>query len=335
MEMGLCSILAITFVAPFVHRKIEHHLELFLLIMGVSALTISGGWSEPMVLEALREPIPISLVVLVAGYLFKYTRPYLHTTLQYLFRYMSQSLFLFLMIFLLGLLSSMITAIIAALVLVEIITVLQLSKQTETKITILACYAIGLGAALTPIGEPLSTIVNSKLDQDFWFLFRNFSLYIVPALFGLSLWAVWFHGKTVSFQQKELSTDSHQDVLFRAVKVFIFVMALIFLGAGFQPLIHAYILPLPSIALYWLNMVSAILDNATLAAAEISPELTSLQLKSILMALLISGGMLIPGNIPNIIAAQKLKIKTKEWASFGVPVGLVLMMIYFLILEVL
>ena len=48
-------------------------------------------------------------------------------------------------------------------------------------------------------------------------------------------------------------------------------------------------------------MVSAILDNATLAAAEIGPALTESQIKSALMGLLISGGMLIPGNIPNII----------------------------------
>jgi predicted cation transporter len=41
--------------------------------------------------------------------------------------------------------------------------------------------------------------------------------------------------------------------------------------------------------------------------------------------LLISGGMLIPGNIPNIIAAHTLQIKSTEWARFGVPLGLVMM----------
>jgi predicted cation transporter len=42
--------------------------------------------------------------------------------------------------------------------------------------------------------------------------------------------------------------------------------------------------------------------------------------------------MLIPGNIPNIIAAGKLKIGSKAWATFGVPFGLVLMGIFFVIL---
>jgi len=42
--------------------------------------------------------------------------------------------------------------------------------------------------------------------------------------------------------------------------------------------------------------------------------------------------MLIPGNIPNIIAANKLGITSKEWARLGVPLGLVAMLIYFIIL---
>jgi len=72
-------------------------------------------------------------------------------------------------------------------------------------------------------------------------------------------------------------------------------------------------------------MISAVLDNATLAAAEIGPTLTEAQIKSALYGLLIAGGMLIPGNIPNIIAAHTLHIKSTEWAKLGVPLGLVIM----------
>ena len=102
-------------------------------------------------------------------------------------------------------------------------------------------------------------------------------------------------------------------------------MALIFLGAGFKPLIDAYLIKMSTQALFWLNMVSAVLDNATLAAAEIGPSLTEAQIKSALLGLLISGGMLIPGNIPNIIAAHALHIKSTEWARLGVPLGLIIM----------
>jgi len=57
-----------------------------------------------------------------------------------------------------------------------------------------------------------------------------------------------------------------------------------------------------------------------------------MQIKSALMGLLISGGMLIPGNIPNIVAAGRLGIRSKEWARIGVPMGLVLMIVYFALL---
>jgi len=53
------------------------------------------------------------------------------------------------------------------------------------------------------------------------------------------------------------------------------------------------------------------------------------QIKAILMGLLVSGGMLIPGNIPNIISANKMGITSKEWARTGVPIGLVTMLVYF------
>jgi len=64
-----------------------------------------------------------------------------------------------------------------------------------------------------------------------------------------------------------------------------------------------------------------------LAAAEIGPALSETQIKSALLGLLIAGGMLIPGNIPNIISAHALKIKSTEWARLGVPLGLVMMVL--------
>jgi predicted cation transporter len=124
------------------------------------------------------------------------------------------------------------------------------------------------------------------------------------------------------------------EILIRAAKIYLFVMALTFLGHGFEPLIKEYILGLAPGLLYWINMLSAILDNATLAAAEVSPSMDDETVRAILLGLLIAGGMLIPGNIPNIIAAGKLNITSKEWAVFGVPVGLIIMAFFFVILFV-
>ena len=119
----------------------------------------------------------------------------------------------------------------------------------------------------------------------------------------------------------------------RAIKVYTFVSALILLGTGLSPLAIWFFKKIPPEGLYWLNTISAILDNATLVAVEIEPELTLMQIKSALISLLISGGMLIPGNIPNIVAAGRLGIRMNEWTKVGVPIGLVMLLVYFAILS--
>ena len=124
-------------------------------------------------------------------------------------------------------------------------------------------------------------------------------------------------------------------VIIRAAKVYLFVAALVLLGEGFRPLIVWYFQKIPGEALYWFNTISAVLDNATLTAVEIGPTLTLPQITGIIMGLSIAGGMLIPGNIPNIVAAGRLKISMKEWARLGLPIGFALMAVYFVILYVL
>src|SRR5699024_3054000 len=126
--------------------------------------------------------------------------------------------------------------------------------------------------------------------------------------------------------------ESYPEIIIRSLKIFLFVMALTFLGASFEPFNEKYVLGLNPLLMYWINTVSAVLDNATLAAAEVSPAMNEETVKDILMGLLFSGGILIPGNIPNIIAAGKLKITSIQWAKIGVPVGLIAMAIYFMII---
>ena len=106
---------------------------------------------------------------------------------------------------------------------------------------------------------------------------------------------------------------------------------MVLLGESFSVLIEKYFIKLDPWVLYWINTVSAILDNATLAAAEIGPALSVSQIKVVLISLMISGGMLIPGNIPNIIAADKLQIGMREWARVAVPIGVVLLSVYFVV----
>lgn len=60
----------------------------------------------------------------------------------------------------------------------------------------------------------------------------------------------------------------------KASKVYVFIMAALLLGAGMKIIIDKYFTAIPSEVLFWVNMVSAILDNATLTAAEIAPSLS-------------------------------------------------------------
>jgi len=86
--------------------------------------------------------------------------------------------------------------------------------------------------------------------------------------------------------------------------------------------------------IYWFNISSAFLDNATLAAMEISPKLTQNAVTALILGLVSAGGMLIQGNIPNIVAAGRLNIKSRQWAGFAFPLGLAIMVIYFILVEV-
>lgn len=311
---------------PFAAKRVERNLEIFLLVMGSLSVTVAGLWSAPLIGEALREPVKITVAVLVAGLLFHYGRPDVDRAFRALRSRIPLRALLAIVVIGLGLLSSVVTAIIAALLLVEVVHMLRLDRKWEVQFTIIACFSIGLGAALTPLGEPLSTVVIAKRHEDFWYLFRLLGWYLVPGMAALGLLAGWMHparsGGTLHDTGRQ---EPMAEVYWRVVRVYAFVAALVLLGAGLTPLVDRFIAPLAAALLFWVNMISAILDNATLAAAEVSPVMTTDRVVAVLLGLLISGGMLIPGNIPNIVAADHLRIASREWARFGVPLGLMMM----------
>lgn len=354
MIAGLIIILLMVFLLPFTIKLIEHNLEYFLFLMGFAAVIVSGALSKDLLSGILTNQFLyfITGAVLIAGLLFHFLADKLEMGINAILKIIPLKVFVFLVVVVLGFASSFITAIIASLVLVEIINALPITRNNKIKLAVVSCFSIGLGAVLTPIGEPLATIVVSKIDADFWFLLNQLGIYIVPGILALGIFGAYFVRqevpvKSVASALKTCETeneyvlgngdDSDKDskiseVLIRAFKIFVFIFALELLGAGFKLLIDTYVIQLSSKLLYWINMVSAILDNATLAAAEISDSMSILQVKAVLMGLLISGGMLIPGNIPNIVAAGKLKIQSREWAKIGMPIGLIIMLIYFVII---
>lgn len=336
MVIGLVIILLLVLFLPFAVKVVEQNLEPFLFIMGLLAAIVSGVLDWELFLQALEDPIVITAAVLVAGLLFKWLKDPIENTVLSINKKVNTRVFLSVAIVLLGLISSLITAIIAAIVLVSLVSILRLDRKTEVQTVILACYSIGLGAVLTPIGEPLSTIVTSKLDEDFFYLLKLIGpeIIVLVVITGVISFLMLKPQKKIDTKGSTNTEESYGEILIRSFKIYLFVMGLTLLGAGYEPLVNQYLLDLPPWILYWINTISAVLDNATLAAAEISPAMDANTIVFLLLGLCISGGMLIPGNIPNIIAANKLNITSKEWVRLGVPYGAAMMVGVFIYLMI-
>lgn len=349
--ISLTIVLLLVLIMPFMNKFVERNLEIFLFIMGLSASLVSGVLGKELVLDIFTNKFIylITLAVFISGLVFKSLKYAVKNVITGILKAVPFKLLVFGVIVLLGLLSSVITAIIASLLLVEIANSLPVDRKMKINIVILSCFSIGLGAALTPVGEPLATVVVSRLGADFTFLLAALGGYIIPGILALGILGAVIvkrelpAAEVVNPEQGDIfenaaieiaseisvEEETYQGIVERTVKVFVFVMALELLGTGFKPLIDQYVISINGHILYWLNMISAILDNATLASAEISTKMSSGQILAVLMGLLISGGMLIPGNIPNIISAGKLKIGSKEWARAGIPLGLCTMAVFY------
>lgn len=337
----LSLLIVVVLFLPLTVHKVEENLELFLFACGLFAVTVSQVWSGHLVWTALKDPLKITIAVMVAGLLFRACNKHLQKITQKAVKILGLRTTLFLIVLILGLTSSIITAIIAALILAEVSVMLPLERKGRIKLVIFSCYAIGMGAILTSIGEPLGTVVISKLagephNAGFFYLIQHLGWYVLGGVLFMAGLASSIREVQIKHAPgaKASGEDGHsvKSIAMRAGKVYVFVMALTFLGDGLKPLAMKTITHLSASFLYWINMLSAVLDNATLAAIEVTPSIDDRTLTFLLMSLIISGGMLIPGNIPNIICASKLGIKSKEWVRSAIFIGIVLMIAYFFLL---
>lgn len=338
----LSALIVVVLILPLTIHKVEENLEAFLFACGVFAVTVSHVWSGHLVLSALKDPLKITLAVLIAGLLFRQFNTHLQQLTRKAVNVLGLRWTLFLIVLILGLTSSIITAIIAALVLAEIVGMLPLERAGRIKLVTFSCYAIGMGAVLTSIGEPLGAIIISKLagpphHAGFFYLIQHVGWFVLGGVLLMAGMASSIREGTISHAPGAKVTLPNSDrtvkgIAVRAGKVYLFVMALTFLGDGLKPLALKTITHLNAGWLYWINTLSAVLDNATLAAIEVTPTIDDRTLTFLLMSLVISGGMLIPGNIPNIICASKLGIKSKEWMKAAFGLGLALLIAYFVLL---
>ena len=327
-------VMLLLLIGPVAVRPIEHNIELYMLAIGILATALSGSPSDAVIRSALRQPILIAIAVLVAGLIFRQTRDQLDEAFVWLRSRIHRPILTAASIFILAMLSSMITSIIAGLVLAEIVGLLNLHDGPRARVVVAGCFAIGLGSALTPAGGPVSTLAANALDLGFFGLFELLALWVIPGVVAMSLLAGYFaSGEYYEAPPGPHVRETFVDVLFQGAKVFGFIAGLVLIGEAYASLARQVVPMLSDAALYWANTISALLDNATLMALEVRA-VHAERARNIILALLISGGMLIPGNIPNVIAAGALNLRSGTWARIAIPIGLVMLGIYFAALQV-
>jgi predicted cation transporter len=320
-------------LGPILLKPIERNVELFFLAAGTLTAIVCGRLSLALIVHALREPLALTSAVLVFGIIFRLIRTRLDRLFARGIRRFGQRPLCFGLTIALGLLSGFVTAVVAALVFAEAIALLKMHRSREIAATVFGCFAIGIGAITTPLGMPASTLVLAALHARFWYLALLLWPFVIAGIV-LAAAPILFlrEGKGASAIHLVAESSSWAPVLIRAGKVYIFIVGLVALSAGIRPIVDAWLRHLPAALLFWINTISAVLDNATLAAIEIGPGLNVSQQRYAILGLLISGGMLIPGNIPNIVVANRLGITSREWAAHGLPTGALLLMLCFTVL---
>ena len=327
-------VIVVVLLGPVFIEAIEQNLELFFLLVGVLTACIMGQFSAAIGWAALSEPLPFTLAVLFFGAIFRLLRDYFDQLLRRVIRLLDARILCFCLAILLGFLAAFITPVVSALVFVEAISLLHCDRGSEIAATVFACFAIGFGAGLTPLGMPGIAVVLRSLHADFWYLTHLLGAFIVVGVLLAAVPTLFLPFSSSKPLDAAVERDSWTLVLLiRPGKVYVFIVGLVALSDGLRPLVDAYIHRLPNGLLFWMNTISAVVNNSTLAAVEIGPSLTMNQQRAALLGLLVSGGALVTGNIPNIVAASRLGITSREWAKIGLGTGALFLMLCFVVLS--
>lgn len=107
----LLILLILAFILPFICKKVEEQIELFLFCIGIFSVLISQTLTKELLIHSLEEPIVITIAVFIFSMIFFFVQKQLKKCVQFLLNIIPLRSFLALVIFLLGLASSIITAI--------------------------------------------------------------------------------------------------------------------------------------------------------------------------------------------------------------------------------
>jgi predicted cation transporter len=330
-------ILAALLAGPLIFAPLEHNLEPYCFALGILAVATGRQWDWDLLRKAALDALPLTLTVLAAGLLFGALRPTLDGCFAALRRLLPRPLLTGLAVLILGLLSSSINAVVAALMLVEGAVLMGLGPFERTRVVVLGSFAIGMGSALTPVGGPLASLAASAMNLNFTGLFSLLWPWVFPGIAIITLLtSYWTRGPYDMVAAADFASARERpgQTLMQSLRIFAFVVGLMLIGTACAPFAGSYVGRLSDASLFWANMISAALDNSTLVAIEFH-HLSSSRAQAALISLLVSGGMLIPGNVPNIVCANRLSMRSGEWARVGLPLGLIMLGIYFALLRVL
>ena len=322
-------------LGPVLIKPIERNVEFFFFAIGVLTAAIMGQFNMALVRGALLEPLSFTLAVLVFGAAFRLSKAYLDELFARVLVLLPPRILCFFLAIILGALAPFITPVVSALVFVEAIALLRRDRAAEVSATVFACFAIGIGAGLTPLGLPGIAVVLRSLHANFWYLTNLLGPFVAVGIVLAAapiLFLPFDPGKPLTEIRVE---DSWNTVLIaRPGRVYVFIAGLVALSDGLRPVVNEYVHRVPENLLFWINTLSAVVNNSTLAVIEISPSMSISQQRAAMLGLLISGGVLITGNIPNVVAASRLRISSSEWARIGVRVGFVMLILCFAVLLV-
>ena len=328
-------VIVLVLLGPVFVEMIERNVEAFFLVIGVLTACIMGQFNAALVRAALTDPLAFTLAVLVFGASFRLLRDYFDQLFRRVIQLLDPRIFCFSLALVLGILAAFITPVIAALVFVEAISLLRCDRDSEIAATVFGCFAIGFGAGLTPLGMPGIAVVLRSLHANFWYFAHLLGPFIVIGIILAAVPTLFLRFSSSNPLDATVEKDPLRLVLLiRPGKVYVFIAGLVALSDGLRPLVDTYIHRIPHGLLFWMNTVSAVVNNSTLAAVEIGPSLSITQQRAALLALLVSGGALVTGNIPNIVAASRLGITSRQWAGVGIVMGALLLIFFFAVLSV-
>lgn len=320
---------------PLLSKPIEEKVEWLSLGLGVFALTASWSWTERAVIQALARAASLSGALVAGALFFSLAHAPLRRLLGRLCARFGARPAVAAAVALSGLATPFVTAGVAVLLLVEVLAALPLEEVRRKEAAVLGCCAIGLGAGLSAVGGPAAAVLLAKLSGAAYpvtgpFLFVLVGPWLVPGIVGLALGAAVLCGRALDgAQPRPEDPFSLWNLLVLTGRLFVFTVGLVLLGEGLTPLIERTFQGLHPAALYWANAAAAFTDNAALVAVEISPAMSQDQLRHAFLGALTSGGALLAGDPPNLVAAHKLDISARDWARVGVPASAALMLACF------